>query len=764
MSQFHGFKYYHFGGIDEDYGPDNNDDVGPSERSELLQEANLKSWQHHFGKGILKADIQEAIYGKLLQDLPFDGEDPFHLHPKVQKTKHPNGLVQQWQAGKLLDEFNYMRFAKACEPYCTAYGRWGEVKEDSHITEELRQEAQRRYASTKIPFLKLRYAYQLVRLAQFHQKYDDAIRYYHKYAKPVLWASKEIGAWVTGNYAGCLRQKKRYAEAAYAFSRVYASAPSRQIEARWGWKINDDKQWNQLMALCKNDREKADNHTLRAFSLHAIPYEDIRMMQQLDPGREDLDLLIVREINNIEIEILGPISFSSRDYAAEISDQRSATYAHKRVSELDAILVDGLAKHQTFDSTLWQLSHIYLRFLNGHFEESKNALAALKPHLWGEDLMRAQKMHLEMQMVTTKQVTPAMEESLALSAIDKRGWKPEEIPRFIHFRDDALFWKYIAQGDELKAVLIKSPQELLERYNVRSSLIDSIFGLEAKPNKTALEAEMITRLWKGIDDHCEGSSYFGGFKRENLLEMKGTALLTEGKLDEAIAVFSSLPPKYLGGNDEDLFRPWIKQPCCKLEEDPFRPWINREISDNPLWKDRRYNKLTFTKTLKSLINQTKLHDGKNHLRYLIIGNAHFNTLTAQMASTMKGYGANAEWMRPHQTVFYELHNIEGHKVMLWPRNIDTRPAVSYYEKSIAATDDPEYQALAYYMIARCERMKNHWITKIVLETKGEKAAEPYEKIEHLSPTFAILRDRYGDTEIVDMLLKECWDFNRYCSQ
>jgi hypothetical protein len=235
-------------------------------------------------------------------------------------------------------------------------------------------------------------------------------------------------------------------------------------------------------------------------------------------------------------------------------------------------------------------------------------------------------------------------------------------------------------------------------------------------------------------------------------------------LDQAIATLEQLP----------------KNSLPIVEADPFRPRITYQDKDGGLWKNKTYDKLSFAKTLRALIAQTKLQDGKNHLRHLILGNAYFNTLSGRRAGSMKGSPAQSGWHYGYEVVFLKEYEIDGHKGRLWPRSLDAQPAINYYNLSISETDDPEFQALAYYMIARCERFKNEWITRseeenarISLQSKRHqknywdeyhKALKKNSHLETQIPSFAILHDQYAHTAVVDMLMRECPDFAAYCTK
>ncbi len=739
LTQFHGFALY-YRTFDETHSMYYTEDAlrdADDIAKEMQKTANIISWKYHFGNRISERDIAELLYGDAFKSIVLEGNERFHRHLKPLTIKHSNRLIRKWNEGAYLDELNYLAYAHVCEPHCLQTTEWSKGSKDVNPqVKQLIEDGKLGYASTNVGFLKLRYAYQMVRLAQYQGKYEEAIALFERYAVAVLGASQEIGGWVVGNYAGCLTRTKRPVEAAYAFSRQYAASPSRRMQAQYAWRIRSDREWRQLMRLCKNDVEKADNYALRALSYNSVPYDDMRMMQQLDPGREDLDLILVREINKLEEEMLGPIAFGSVDFENKLRDQRRAPKARKRIAILDDLVMQSIAQKQAYHLPLWQIAHCYLQFLRGEFSAAREGLENLLPSLKGEDLVRGEMLALEMELVTTDRVTRNLENRFAEATLTRKGWNARQRHRFITFRNDALFWKYLDQGDELKATLVKDSWNLLERFGVRSSFVDSVLVFKADSNKTAFEKELETMLTYNLSN-------------ERLIDIKGTALLAEGKLNSAIATFESLSHAYRisrSGYYGDLIDPLAIAP------DPFRPRIKAQEDAGVPWKSHKFDKLTFAKTLKNLLAQTTIDDGKNAYRYLLIGNAYYNTLTGERAAEAMTFQDDSGWHYGYEKVFLKDYVIEGHCVKLWPRNIDTAPAVSYYHRAIATSEDRELQALAYFMIAQCELLKNHWIRH------GEKDFKPLR-----IAGFEVLRDAYADTEFVSILIQECANFKRYCA-
>jgi hypothetical protein len=730
LQEFHGFARYYRSVTELEWNDHN--EAG-------IKAANLDSWQEHFGKSIRRQDIEYLLYNDSQFERNIhrqtDGAKPKYLGNAISD----NRLEKLWVQNKRIDELEYFACAKQCEPCCKELPAWDPSRKSlcsASKVDSLIKKGEELYSHTIVPFLRLRYAYQFIRLDHYYNRFDDAIKDYKAYAVPMLSASQEISGWIYGHYAGCLLAKREKAEAAYYYSRMYAEAPCRRDQARLSWQINTDSEWATLMSLCKNNQERADNYVLRALRWNSIPYEDMRMIQRLDPGREDLDMLLVREINKLEEELLGNIQFNATSYERLLRDKQRLPKAHKRLRTLQAIVRFNLGSGKIHDLDLWRLSDVYLSFLNGEFSEAFARLNSLLPELEGLSLARAQLMQIQFQFISNEPITRGMEESFARKCIHQSKVEKAELDHFIAFRDDALFWKYMDQGDEVKACLVKDPGRLFYRFGLRISVIDSLLVLEAHPDKNAFEIELIDRLHKQLS-------------HERLMEIKGTCHLTHGQLDAAIAAFSSLSDSFCQAT-----------PSFTLDLDPFRPRIKRLDKKGIPWKNHTFDKRSFAITLRNLHMQTESNQGRKDLRYLLLGNAEFNTRSRGRAWEAKAfylgdlteYGyetrlwtGEIEEERDEEWPFYDLVN--------WPENTDLTQAVSYYNLAIQHSNDPELQALAYFMLAQCEK-----------ETNPCASTRPsLQKEENCIPSFKVLETQFSHTAVYDMLVNECWDFTRYTS-
>lgn len=731
----------------------NSADPGPQRRLQAL--ANIASWEYHLKGAVSRGELCETIYGPAYCKEIGIGDG----RAAKADGKWPQGAME------------YLDYAHACEPLCNGSDGWDNKPSPSPSrVEQLVAEGKKLYENTPSAFLRLRYAYQMMRLLQYQDRHAEAIAVFQTHATPVLGASREMAGWAWGHYAGCLRAKKRVVESAYAFSRQYALSPSRGLQARWGWRIDTDAQWTALMARCKDDAERADNHALRAFSLHGRPLGDMQAMQRLDPGRADVELLLLREINKLEMEYLGPKGFEERSFEAQLRHPQVRDWVKRDLGELSDFVAQSLADSATHDRAIWEMAHAYLRFIGGDLEGGRSEMQALLPKYHGEDLLKARQLDMTMEVIAAPRVTSDMERRYTRARIETMGWDSTFKERFIELRDDAFYWKYIAQGDTLMATLTRYSKELMQRFGIQSAFFEDLLALTEKTDKTPLEEELLVRLATGEEPDNWDGRYYSAVTRGQIHEWMATAYLAEGDLDRAVALMPDVTNKDSWGNAND----------------PFAPYIGWESTGAIHYPARQYSRLEFARSLRSLKQAAQRKDSLQAHRYLLLGNAYFNTLHSHAASWYLCHEDWSGWHFGYEKAFLREYTVQGHKGMLWPRNIDTGKARGYYAQCIASTDDPELQALACYMLARCDRTDNQWVTKIEVENFKARKARPaydydnnrrwedwwkaYEKVletyrgrETDIAHFALLRDRYADTEVAQMLLRECPTFERYCA-
>ena len=190
---------------------------------------NLVEWQQFFNKTghieVTLDEIQKVIYDSKNKDILLhtlqalkDGDKPDGSKAgDLEGNRALNYIIENKQTEVL----EYIIYAKDCEPWVAEWDPWEDPPQrDFEEMERLINLGFERYTRASVSFIKLRYAYQVVRLAQFSGQPEKCINYYDKMV-PGLNVKSIITYWAMGNKAGALRSIGKPAESLVLDSLIF---------------------------------------------------------------------------------------------------------------------------------------------------------------------------------------------------------------------------------------------------------------------------------------------------------------------------------------------------------------------------------------------------------------------------------------------------------------------------------------------------------------------------------------------------------------
>ena len=150
------------------------DEKEPEEVTDIL----AGEWAAYCGKPVKDAEAKIFINHFSYQDI----SSLYYKIEKNIKVKMPdsalsNGMASYFLTTKDLEGLGYILYAKKVEPYATGNAsKWqADLPNESATITELITNGQQLYAASKKDFFKLKYAYQILRLAAYSHRNDDAI-------------------------------------------------------------------------------------------------------------------------------------------------------------------------------------------------------------------------------------------------------------------------------------------------------------------------------------------------------------------------------------------------------------------------------------------------------------------------------------------------------------------------------------------------------------------------------------------------------------
>jgi len=187
-----------------------------------------------------------------------------------------------------METIDYLIYAKNCEPNVVALDAWNEDTHDYAAMEDLLNEGLKRFKKTKSNFLKLRYAYQIIRLAHYKKEYSRVLEL-HAFLMPKIdeVTINELRSlvyyWIVGHKAGALLKLGDRTEAAYLYSRIFAECPSKRESAFRSFSIKFQAEWDEVLKRCASDKERSVIYALRANGADSQAIYDMETIYDLYP-------------------------------------------------------------------------------------------------------------------------------------------------------------------------------------------------------------------------------------------------------------------------------------------------------------------------------------------------------------------------------------------------------------------------------------------------------------------------------------------------
>ena len=269
------------------------------------------------------------------------------------------GIVGKGKNEKVKSFFRYLAHAKACESFAVKENEyWDYEKKEAGVSKadtKLYDAMNKAFTDSKDEFIRQRYWFQMVRY-NFYFNVPAAIALFEKYKDS--FTKNSIYYRTMASAAGALYKQKNFAKANYYYSLVFAESDKLKTVAHWSFRPQEEADWKQTLALCKNNGER-----ITLWQMLGIFYKDeIRSMQEiykLDPKSEKMDVLLTRFVNKNENEY---------SWLADREDSK------EKIKAALPWLKEVADKGNTSNPFLWNTSVGYLYFLSENFTFRRSLL------------------------------------------------------------------------------------------------------------------------------------------------------------------------------------------------------------------------------------------------------------------------------------------------------------------------------------------------------------------------------------------------------
>jgi len=390
--------------------------------------------------------------------------------------------------------------------------------------------------------LKLRYGYQMVRLAHYTRRYEEAIDLFNQFVEPLNYRPA-IYYYALSQRAGAERGLGNWAEASYHFLKVFSNSNDMKEHAFLAVSFPNNETFREFLQRAESTSELNDAYLFMGYGDFNNPLAMAEEIVQHSPDAVQAKVLMARAVNEIERHF----NVTSFRYKKTFPEDKRYPFAqendwyHNDINKFLRQTLDFSLKmtknEQVSELDFWNLTTAYLYFLKKDFDSAKTYLAKV-----GEknELYKKQKELFADYIYISEQpkITPEVEnEFLKIYRKYSREYSGG-------FLVDVLANRYFLQEDYAKSFLMNNSIFALEAF-VEPDLLVEIENLVTKPDKNEWEKSLI---WNATDQFQVYSNSTIGGHNDMVLQyisyLWGNYYLSIGDLENALTAFSKIPPTF----------------------------------------------------------------------------------------------------------------------------------------------------------------------------------------------------------------------------
>lgn len=687
------------------------------------QLGNIEEWRERFCDIPKLTDIHQLIYKSTLTDLQVIRSSIGKRTGSLPYSWETNTFAKHLQNEGCLEVIDYLIYAKRCEPHVLPQDTWDPAPRNVVAMRTLIDQAKQFFIDIESHYVRLRYAYQMVRLSHYAGDYEETLELYDWLMPKIDNDPSILEYWILGHKAGALMKLGRNVEAGYLYAQIYDRCPSKRTSAFRSFLIKTDDEWHECMLLCKDDRERATLHVLRANQSKSNITEELNNIYELDPKNDQLELLLVREIQKLEKDLLG-IEFNDQKQHNKRYQDIPRPIAGQVVIDLLAFVRKMLEEKQVANLELWKMAEFYLEFLAGNNYYAQRTLEEAKDFVKNKKLKAQLNVwELAFEIATFEGKNGKLDElEENIGTLKRRNRTYEQFPDFEDYTNDKLAQLYREYNHPGKAFRIHYPLRAM-LPNPQPAIIEDLIAVCNQTTRNYIEREMVER----------GDSTI----KNDLLDIKATLALQKYQLEAALEIY-----KDIGRADWDnygLFAPFIER---------VKDCVHCPLPDTA----RLYNKGELIETIRKKEYDARAYTKNSAWLFYEIGLAYYNisyfghswraTDYFRSGSSLSRWQLtdNKNFVMDHY--YYPFGNRE---------NLDSSQALLYFERALELAEtggNRELAARAAFMAAKCE-LNNFYINRFNGGVRTYKF-------------FNMLAGEYWNTAFVqNRVLKECKYFEAY---
>jgi len=678
---------------------------------------NCLEWQQFLGRDVKLADIDFILY----QTPPEIFEDALQ-HKSLVLRFSGNTFIAKLCRPEYRETLQYLSFAKETE-YLSysrpgAGGRW-ESWDDNEVLTGKKVSLSMPRDGSFIPglsseFLKLRYAFQLLRLSFYEGDDARTIGLYDKFVERGPEPSI-IKAWALLFKAMAVDRKGDHITANYLYSKVFDRSDEKKM-AVMQWFSMKPEVLAKSLQLAKNKEEKGVLLATYLINYPAPALSQLKQMRDFLCSSKYFPVLVMREVNKLEDWIYTPM-YTQYPPSVVFSEANSrwGNYNEVREKNLNSDM-SYLREFRSFLESCLQylngdnkdyacLAIAQLYYMDNELDKSMKLLGMLRSNakpglLIQRDVclcllnlklapLKTEKTKqqflksissLEQQSIKSPEHYKSLYTLLRLmsSAYDKSGAKAEAGLLFMKSERYKLLYNVNGLEEDNDWDITDFPYAYLAWFDRHAGLpeIDHLIAMIQSSPKSPFEKYLCHQKLASLYDYYD---------------LRSCIAFRENKLQETLASLEHIPESYYTSKEE--FR-------NNLNEDPFMPkGLSYQYVRNFQYQ---FSKAKFIRELISLEKDCKEDSKDNPDKLLKLGHAYYNC----------SWFGNSWMMVSYQSSIYDYQsgisdelfgpNHEQKKSIQSGNYYKLKLAKAFYSKVLESEANAEQKAMANLMLHICD--------------------------------------------------------------
>lgn len=617
------------------------------------RDRNCKEWAAYLGNGMTATDVKAFLYPTSLDDV---------LNAIAEATENQRFGENLFLKTVLKPEkkavLDYLVFAKKYEyfssqPSLDPWANSWEISHDGGVSEKqkLKQAALDLLPTLKDPWLRRRYAYQLMLMHRYDGERAAFDKIYSEYFENDR--STVLSDWALHHKAAMVDDP---ALSSYLYAMSFDRCPEKDIAS---YQNFDKKLLNRALVFSKNDHERAAVLALFEIKNPGRSLANLQKIYSFDPANRFIPLLLVREVNKLEdwlltdeITGMGTAKYPGDNDESrwEWSEEQWEQYRQLNKQKDQAYLAElrnftqkmlaGKAGSASPDLLNLLAGHLFLIEKNGG--EAAKLLAAIRKDC--DPKIREQQAAEELLLLLNRDDINRPETQQKMAGLLRTLEKHQET--YPNGQRDFQAMNRLVSDDFLKksnltAAYFMSLHALdlpdYENWDYGTTYYRLIQFLDWRANEQDIDAVLALLDKTGKTDFEKYLT--GGYvpSRNALLDLRGTVSFRKNDLPEAVTAFSKVEP--------DFWKTKYEFRNC-LVSDPFVIW-----QDSLRRGEFPATKTAFVQRLIDLEAEAKSNPAKAAENYLLLGTAWLNCTYHGKSWMMFSYGKSIN-ENPEQWGYY----------------------------------------------------------------------------------------------------------------